>query len=192
LELRKMLGLPLEGKIFINVANWNPKVKGHILLLEAFKELNCPNCYLLLVGLDTDGEEAKKIISRLGLERKVIRLGFREDVPDLLNASDYFVLSSYLEGIAGALLQAMATEMVVISTNAGGIPEYLKDGENGFIVPVGDKKKLKLAMEKVLKLSPERYKEIATRARETAKNYSIERTAEGYIKLFEEVFKYPL
>jgi glycosyltransferase involved in cell wall biosynthesis len=190
-ELRKKLGLPLEGKIFINVANWNPPVKGQDLLLEAFKELNCSDCYLVSAGLETDGREARKIISRLGLEKRVIPLGFRKDIPDLLNASDYFVLSSNLEGIAGALLQAMATEMVVISTNAGGIKEYLKDGYNGFLVPIGDKEKLKRAMEKALNLSPERYRKLATRARETAKEYSIERTAEGYIKLFEELSSEP-
>jgi glycosyltransferase involved in cell wall biosynthesis len=186
-ELRKKLGLPLEGKIFINVANWNPRVKGQPLLLEAFKQLNCKNCYLVLVGLETNGKEAKKIIFKLGLEKRVITLGFRTDVPDLLNASDYFVLSSYLEGIAGALLQAMATEMVVISTNAGGIKEYLRNGYNGFLVPVGDKVKLKQAMEKALKLSSEEYQHLANKARETAKGYSIEKTAEGYIKLFEEL-----
>jgi len=59
-------------------------------------------------------------------------------VPELLNMADYFVFSSYFEGIAGALLQAMACGKVVISTLAGGIRDYLKDGENGFAVDVGD------------------------------------------------------
>ena len=188
-ELRKKLNLPLEKKIFINVANWNPPVKGQDLLLETFRELKCKNCLLLLVGLDTDRGEAKGLIKKLGLEDRVIGLGFRRDVPDLLNAADYFVLSSHLEGIAGALLQAMATGMVVISTSAGGISEYLRDGENGFLVPVGDKEKLLRAMERALNLSEEEYRQMGKRAMETAKGYSIERTAEGYIKLFEELTK---
>ena len=186
-ELRRKLGFPCKGKIFINVANWNPKVKGHILLLEAFKKLDCKDCYLVLVGLETDGREAKSLISKLGLENKVITLGFREDIPDLLNTSDYFVLASYLEGIAGALLQAMATEMVVISTDAGGIKEYLKDGYNGFLTPVGDRDRLVRAMEIALKLTAKDYRKFSTNARKTAENYSIERTAEGYINLFEEL-----
>ncbi|RUM58584.1 MAG: glycosyltransferase, partial [Persephonella sp.] len=100
-ELRKKLKLPLNKKIFINVANWNPKVKGQDKLIQTFLNLNCEDCLLILVGLDTD-KEIKKFNSN-----KIIGLGFRKDIPDLLNASDYFVLSSYLEGIAGALIQGM-------------------------------------------------------------------------------------
>ena len=184
-ELRKRLGLPLEKKIFINVANWNPSVKGQPLLLRAFKRLACKDCILLLVGLGTDSKEVKSLIKSLGLEGKVLPFGFREDIPDLLNAADYFVLSSYLEGIAGALLQAMATGMVALSTAAGGIGEYLKNGENGFLVPVGDEEKLTAAMGNVLKLSPQRYKEIAHKAIETAKEFSVEKTTERYIELFK-------
>ncbi len=194
-ELRKKLNLPIEGKIFINVANWNPKVKGQLLLLDAFKEFltksGCPNCFLLLVGHDTNSEEAKREIAKRGLSGKVFGLGFREDVADLLNASDYFVLSSYLEGIAGALLQAMVTKMVVISTSAGGISEYLHNGVNGFLVPIGDKNALAHAMEKALKLSPQEYEKIATNAWKTALSFSIERTADKYIQLFEELISNP-
>jgi glycosyltransferase involved in cell wall biosynthesis len=186
-ELRRKLNLPEDWKLFVNVANWNPAVKGQDLLLKAFKNLKCNRCGLILVGLQTDGVEAKKLINSLGLKGKVFPLGFRKDVPDILNAADFFVLSSRLEGIAGALLQAMATEMVVISTAAGGIPEYLKDGENGFLVPVGDEVALAKAMERALNLSPQEYHRLAVNARQTAQNYSIERTAQKYIELFEEL-----
>ncbi len=188
-ELRKKLNLPLDKKIFINVANWNSPVKGQDLLLETFRRLKCKDCLLLLVGLDTDRGEAKELIKKLHLEDRVIGLGFRRDVPDLLNASDYFVLSSNLEGIAGALLQAMATGMVVISTSAGGISEYLHDGKNGFLVPVGDGEKLLQAMERALNLSEEEYRQMGERAMETSRGYSIEKTAEGYIRLFEELIE---
>ncbi len=180
-ELRKKLNLPLNKKIFINVANWNPKVKGQDKLIQTFLNLNCENCLLILVGLDTD-REVKKFNSD-----KIIGLGFRKDIPDLLNASDYFVLSSYLEGIAGALIQGMATGKVVISTLAGGIGEYLKDGFNGYSVKVGDFKGLKNKMEKVLSLSSDEYNKLSRNAIKTAQRYSIQNTADKYIKLFEEM-----
>ena len=180
-ELRKKLNLPLNKKIFINVANWNPKVKGQDKLIQTFLNLNCENCLLVLVGLDTD-KEVKKFNSN-----KIIGLGFRKDIPDLLNASDYFVLSSYLEGIAGALIQGMATGKVVISTLAGGIGEYLKDGFNGYSVKVGDFKELKNKMEKVLSLSSDEYNKLSKNAIKTAQRYSIQNTADKYIKLFEEM-----
>jgi glycosyltransferase involved in cell wall biosynthesis len=194
-ELRKKLNLPLEGKIFINVANWNPKVKGQLLLLDAFREFltksGCPNCFLLLVGHDTNSEEAKREISKRGLSGKVFGLGFREDVADLLNASDYLVSSSYIEGLGNAILQAMATKILVIATATQGVSSYLINESNGFLVPIGDKNALAHAMVKALKLSPQEYERISTNAWKTAQNFSIERTADKYIQLFEELISNP-
>jgi len=187
-EFRRRFGLPLEGKIFINVANWILHHKRQDLLLKAFSRLK-EKAYLVLVGLNTNSEEAKKLINRFNLSGRVITLGYRREIPQLLNAADYFVLSSDFEGIAGSVLQAMATGKVVISTAAGGIPEYLIDGKNGFLVPTGDADALARAMERALKLSPADYRRLSLEAQKTAQNYSIEKTAFKYGKLFEELLK---
>ncbi len=184
MELRKSLGLPLHKKIFINVANWNPKVKGQDKLIEAFANSNVKDSLLLLVGIDTD-RYCKEVAKEFKIENKVIGLGFRKDIPDLLNASDFFLLSSYLEGIAGAVLQAMATGKVVLSTNAGGIEEYLKDNYNGFIVNVGNFKKFSEKIKYLSTLSDDEYKRISNNAIKTSQRYSIENTTKKYIKLFE-------
>ena len=81
----------------------------------------------------------------------------------------------------------MATGKIVLSTLAGGIGEYLKDGINGFSVPVGDVKGLTEKMKKMLNLPDEEYRKISKRAIETAREYSIERTTEKYIELFKEL-----
>ncbi len=187
--LRKKLNFPENKKIFVNVANWQPWRKAQDMLLRAFRDLKCDECVLYLVGNNTDGNEAKDLIKELGLEGKVFGLGFREDVPDILNASDFFVLSSRSEGIAGALLQAMATGKVVLSTLAGGIGEYLKDGINGFAVSVDDVHGLTHKMRFMLSISEKEYENIAKRAVETAQKYSIENTARKYIELFQELLK---
>ncbi|NPA53523.1 MAG: glycosyltransferase family 4 protein [Aquificae bacterium] len=186
--LRKKLNLPLDKKIFINVANWNPSVKGQDKLIEAFAETNIPNAVLILVGIDTD-KHVPEIAKKFSAEDRIFGLGFRKDIPELLNASDFFVLSSYLEGIAGALLQAMATGKVVLSTLAGGIDEYLKDGYNGFSVPVGDFLGLKDKMKYIANIPLNEYIKISENAVKTAQNYSIEKTADKYIKLFEEIVR---
>jgi glycosyltransferase involved in cell wall biosynthesis len=186
LQIREQLNLPKDKKIFINVANWQLQVKAQDKLIESYSKLNCDNCLLILVGLDTD-KHTKEYAEKFNIKDKVIGLGFRNDIPDLLNASDYFVLSSNLEGIAGSLLQAMATGKVVLSTLAGGIGEYLKDGYNGFSVPVGDTQGLTKKMERMLNLSEEEYKTISQKAIQTAQNYSIQNTAQKYINLFKEL-----
>ena len=183
---RKELNITEKDKVFINVANWQVQVKAQDKLIEAFSKIKRDNVKLILVGLDTD-KYALEYAKRFSVEDKVIGLGYRKDVPELLNMADYFVLSSNLEGIAGALLQAMAVGKVVISTLAGGIGEYLIDGYNGFSAPVGDFETLKEKMIKALNLSEEEYKTISENAIKTASKYSIQNTAKGYIDLFKEL-----
>ncbi len=183
---RKELNIKEEEKIFINVANWQTQIKAQDKLIEAFSKIESNNIKLILVGIDTD-KNVPIYAEKFKVENKVLGLGFRKDIPELLNMADFFVLSSNLEGIAGSLLQAMATGKVVISTLAGGIGEYLKDGYNGFSVNVGDFEGLSKKMEMVLNLSKEEYERISKNAILTAKDYSIENTAKGYTKLLKEL-----
>ncbi|WP_457569624.1 glycosyltransferase [Desulfurobacterium sp.] len=186
-EVRKHFGVSEHEELFVNVANWLPYRKGQDILLKAFAEVARSDWKLMLVGRDTDSEDAIKMVKELGLEGKVIHAGFRPDVEKILQAADFFVLSSRSEGIAGALLQAMASGKVVISTLAGGIGEYLKDGFNGFAVPVEDVKGLAKAMEIAAGLDKEKYRQIAERAVETAKEYSIEETGNKWKRLIESL-----
>ncbi len=186
--LRKKLGFPEDKKIFVNVANWNPSVKGQDKLIEAFSKADLKDALLVLVGQDTE-KYALDIARKYNIEDKILPLGFRTDIPDILNASDFFVLSSFLEGIAGALLQAMATGKVVLSTLAGGIDEYLIDGFNGFSVPVGNFSLFSEKLKKLANLSEEEYIKISKNAVKTASRYDIDKTAEKYISLFGELLK---
>ncbi|AAC07836.1 glycosyltransferase family 4 protein [Aquifex aeolicus] len=188
-EVRKELGVKENEYMFINVANWQPWRKGQEVILKALKELPFRNFKMFFVGLDTDSEEAGETFKKYGLEKNCMGLGFRSDIEMLLQGADLFLFGSFSEGIAGALLQAMATGRIVISTNAGGIPEYLKDGENGFMVEVGDWRGMKEKILKALSLSEEERKRISKNAIRTVQNYSIENTVDKYIKLFEELKK---
>ena len=186
-EIRKAFNFKDNEKIFINVANFQPWRKGQDILLEAFSKLDCDNCKLILVGHDTNSNEAKNLIKKFSLEDKVIPLGFRYDVEKLLNGADFFVLTSNSEGIAGAVLQAMSVGKVVISTLAGGIGEYLKDNFNGFSCPIGDVDCLVEKMKKAINLPTDRYNYLSKNAMETAKKYSIEETVKKWKNLIEEV-----
>ena len=68
--------------------------------------------------------------------------GNRSDVPQLLALMDVFVLPSKNEGISNTILEAMATGLPVIATRVGGNPELVTDGVNGFLMDVGDDRKL--------------------------------------------------
>lgn len=179
-------GFPEDITILINVANWIPHHKGQPFLIEAFSKINCKRCILLLVGTGTE-IHAKEVAKKFGVEDRVIGLGFRDDVPRLLNMADFFVFSSYFEGIAGAVLQAMACGKVVLSTYAGGIKDYLVDGYNGFGVQVGDFEGYTEKLKKILNLDRENYTKISENAIRTASQYSIEKTVDKHIQLYKEL-----
>ena len=183
--LRKKYGLPPDKFIFVNVANYNPDVKGHIDILKAYKQIENDNTMLLFVGLLTD-KEATKEAKALGIKH-FMGLGYKEDVEYILRACDAFVLGSRLEGIAGALLQAMASGLIPISTDVGGITEYMKDGINGFLIKPKDIDAMAKTMEKVLKLDANTRENIINSAIETSKEYSIENMISKYVKLLEEL-----
>ena len=94
-----------------------------------------------MFGGDGDVEQVKEIIKQNGLENIAEFQGWvnGEKKEYLLNLADAFILPSYNEGLPISVLEAMSYSLPVISTTGGGIPEILKNGENGFIMEPGDK-----------------------------------------------------
>ncbi|MCX8076950.1 MAG: glycosyltransferase family 4 protein, partial [Aquificaceae bacterium] len=185
---RKQLGIDEKQIVFINVANCIPHQKGQHILIQAFSRLNCENCVLLLLGHET--EKCLKLVDEEILRNtkgKIIPLGFRHDVEEFINMSDYLVVSSLFEGIANSLVQGMACGKVCIATDCGGIANYLRDGYNGFLIKPGSVNELVSAMQKVMKLSKDEYKSISERAIETSKEMDINKTVDKYISLFKEL-----
>jgi glycosyltransferase involved in cell wall biosynthesis len=72
------------------------------------------------------------------LERTVLLTGFREDIPEILKVMDVFVLPSLEEGMPQSLLQAMAMERAVVASSVGGVPEVIRNGKTGLLVPPRD------------------------------------------------------
>ena len=70
---------------------------------------------------------------------------------EFLNASDIFVLPTYHEGLPNVVLEAMACRLPVVATKVGGIPEAVKDGENGFLVPPKNVERLYRNIESLIK-----------------------------------------
>lgn len=187
---RKKMGL--EGrKVILNLAKFVPRQKGqdHLLEVAAALKGRYP-VTVLLAGLETDGDEARRAVEDAGLTDTVRLLGFRRDIPELINAADLFVFPSLpgLDAIAGSVLQAMACGTIVVASAVGGIPEYLRDGENGFLVPPGDSPALEAAVDRAFSLGKEERGHILRQARETViGGYSVRAMAERWMKLFDSL-----
>ena len=138
-RIRKDFGIGETQPVIGAIGNLSP-VKGHTYFLRAAalikKEI--PGVKLLIAGRGSLLDDLKKESVALGLEHNVIFLGYRGDIPALLQAIDIFILSSISEGLPLSLLEAMACERPVVATNVGGIPEVMNDGETGFLVAARD------------------------------------------------------
>jgi glycosyltransferase involved in cell wall biosynthesis len=167
------------------------EAKDQITLLSAIELLKKKdrNIYLILVG---DGEMRGQLemeIARKGLANCVRLTGNRSDVDKLLPGSDVFILSSKREGFPMSILEAMAAGLPVIATNVGGIPEVIKDGENGILVPPQDKVSLANAICRVLD-DHEFAAGLASKARLTIENnYSLTTITEAYSRIYLSLSK---
>lgn len=150
-KLKQRLNLR-EGKIFLNVGRFN-KGKGQLDLLKAFKLLvkSYPDVNLLIAGEGGLRNKLEQLTKDLGLQDNVHLLGYREDIPELLAISDFFVFPSYFEGLPGALIEAIISKKPSIVSS---IPEnrecFNKDGAL-FFEP-GNIRDLSCAMKEALSL----------------------------------------
>jgi len=145
-EIRRDLNIGLNSPV-IGTAGRLVPVKGYDLFLEAARFIieDKPQAVILIAGDGPLMEELKQKAISLGIDNNVRFLGFREDIIDILNCFDIFVMSSHHEGIPMVLLEAMALQKPVVSTAVGGVREVIEDNLSGLLVKPGDVRALALA-----------------------------------------------
>lgn len=167
------------------------EVKNTISLLRAFIELRSRGGYdnvsLSLIG---DGSQRLKIEEECrnsGLEKSVWMPGSRDDIPQLMQKLDLFVLPSLAEGISNTILEAMASGLPIIATDVGGNGELVKD--NGIIVPPANDKALADAIATLVDNADLRSKMTARSRELVEKHYSINSMVENYHALYSGFLK---
>lgn len=175
--------------IILHIGTFKP-AKNHSLLLEAFFELNKHNtqCILLLAGDGILYPEIVNHVRRRGLDNKIIFLGLRHDIPQLISIADFVVLSSEWEGVPISILEAMAAGKPVVSTAVGGVPEIIENGVSGYLTPSNDKNALANAM---LELANNADKRIimGKAARKQVQKFDVKKTAHDYEELYIKYLK---
>jgi glycosyltransferase involved in cell wall biosynthesis len=135
---RSELGASRGERLVCTVGRLEPS-KGQRFLLHALAELRSrerePRVRLVLVGAGPDRDDLRRLAEGVGLADCVALLGARDDVAEVVAASDLFVLPSLNEGLSQALLEAMALGTPVVATEVGGTPDVLEPGRTGWCVP---------------------------------------------------------
>ncbi len=139
-DIRKELGLD-SSHLLITAVGHAVVVKGWDVAIKAFAEVQqkIPNARLVLVGSLVKGEEVKTLqyLKELATNLRVLEfvhfVGRRDDIPQILKASNIFVMPSRSEGMGAALIEAMASGLPCVAAEVGGIPEVMTHGETGLL-----------------------------------------------------------
>lgn len=186
--IRQSLSLTDEAKVLVIVANLIP-YKRHIDLLAALNYIKprLPDGWrLLVVGRDDGmGERLSAMVDEFQIQENVTFLGSREDVADLLAASDIGILCSQEEGFSNAILESMAAGLPMIVSDVGGNTEAVIHGETGLVVPTGDPKALADAIAELVG-APERCRVMGQAGRSRIENsFPMESCVKNYNRLYE-------
>ena len=146
-DVRTELGIPPEVRLIGSVGFLRPQ-KAFDVLVRAAAQL--PESRVLIVGDGEDREALEALIGELGLADRVMLLGRRLDVPDILAALDVAVCCSDFEGSPLSIMEYMASSLPVVATRVGGVPDLIDDGVEGLLVPPRDPAALAVAVARLL------------------------------------------
>jgi glycosyltransferase involved in cell wall biosynthesis len=163
--------------------------KGQELLIRALPDLlrQRPDAVLVVVGDGPDRATLEALVRELGLDRAVRLLGHRDDIPDLLAATDVLVVPSLCEEAFGfTALEGLAAGRPVVASAAGGLPEIVRDGETGLLVPKGDASALVDATLRLLR-NPALAHRLGRAGSAFAPRFTIDAHVEELTDFYEEV-----
>lgn len=186
-HFRRALGIPDGHLVAGTVAALADHKDYPTLLLAARLVLDRePDISFVAVGDGPLYDRLQEQARTLGLGRRFLFTGFREDVGNFLKTFDVFVLASKLEGMGTSVLDAQAAGVPVVACRSGGIPEIVRHGETGLLVPTGDAPALAAAILELAR-DPGLRARLSDRAKKTVRNFDVSRTVERHLQLYREL-----
>ncbi len=192
--VRTELGLPAAAICFAlsgNIQEW----KGQRVLVEALARIAAasPQAHAVIVGgVHRAGEEYARAlharVAELGLGERVHFLGFRDDIPEVMNAIDVVVHASVRpEPFGRVILEGMLLGKPVIAADAGGVPELIEHGKTGYLATPGDADALAARLREIL-ADPEEARAVGQRARVWAsEKFSLQRHVAEMSAIYDRV-----
>jgi glycosyltransferase involved in cell wall biosynthesis len=186
---RASLGLSDESDVIVAVGRQEYQ-KGHRFLLEAMPAVvaSAPSAVLLLAGREgAETPHLRSLAARPEIAEAVRFLGYRDDLPDVLAASDVFAFPSLWEGLGGAVLEAMALGVPIVASALDPVREVVEDGRCASLVPPQDAAAIAAAITSMLR-EPDRARTLGDRGREIfGRRFTLERSTERMVALCRRV-----
>ena len=180
-----------EGSLACGVVAQFIERKGHRFLLRAVPEIlkAVPGVIFLFFGKGPVEDQLKSRCRELGIEEHVLFAGFRDDLDRIMGCLDLVIHPALMEGLGVSLLQAAAAGVPIVGTRVGGIPEIVRDGVNGYLIPPGDVPSL---MDATTRIITDR--DLARQLGENGKrivseHFSIESMVEGNIGVYRDLMR---
>ncbi len=188
-NVRAELGIPSATTVFGIVASLSP-VKNHALFLDAAARLHRQrrSTAFVIVGDGPLRESLEQQTRERELANCVHFLGARSDIAELLPSFDVLALTSHNEANPVCLLEGMATELPVVSTRVGSIPETIEDGENGFLIEPDDAATLAARWLELANSAELRQKMGAAGRKRVENRWSLPKMVEGYQELISKIY----
>ncbi len=183
--VRKSLGIKKDDFLAIHLSNLRPvkRIPDLLKIIAKTKKIK------LLILAGGDFSPYQTLVKKLGIQKQVIVKRDVEDIENYINSSDIGLHTSGEESFGMAILETMAYGKPVLTTNAGGIGEFMVHGKTGYLLPVG---KIDAFAKKLIELSTnlELVKKLGNGARERAlSGFSAEKIVEKYLEYYRKVLK---
>ena len=187
-DLRNELGIPEHSFVYLNIGRLDPQ-KNHKTIIEAFRKVaeKVPNAYLLLTGTGGLESDLHKLADDSGVGRRILFLGRRSDVSDLLELADAFVFPSFFEGMPVALIEAMFKKLPCIASDVDVFREVIADGETGLLIDPNSAQSLAESMLKLYADADLRKRVGEAAYTHACLNFSVDVTATKWEDLYRRV-----
>lgn len=176
-----------EPQKFVTIGRLD-KVKNQKFLINTFayairNVAGFEQCRLDIVGDGPLYNELSTLIESLDMENAIKLLGFRDDIPAILNESDVFVLSSVYEAMPMTILEAMANKVPVVCTNVGGISQFISE-QQAWFVESGNVDELAITLNHIRNIANERITKIENAYQLVLSKYALEQMVKVYMEKY--------
>ena len=172
-EKRNELGIPRDAFLIINVAEFTAN-KNQKTVIKAMEQWGNSNAYFVMCGIGEQKAQLEQYVREHRLEENIRFVGFRNDIHEIYQAADCFVLSSFREGMSVALMEAMAEGLPIVCGRIRGNVDLITDGEGGILLEPGDMNAYQEAFAEMYQMKhqePETLLRMGKKNQENAKNF---------------------